>query len=449
MPLLQDRLVRGRGRAQKVWAYFVAGLEKAWNLLKKIAHPIDFNLEEANKQVDAELEKKLQEIDARKNEKENTSGAATDENLKKLQDQRKQSEQEYQDYKKKIATETSDAIQRRMQENEQKHQQIDKAHDESLRKQFEQENADKAKRQQQYDQQVKGAQDDVDKAKKEWQDAIDAAKKAPAGGAAEEPSELPMKPGTGAALDWAEARVSVAGTFNPNALWGFAGSPLLNRIAAATEATAKNTAKTGTAPTFSGGHSDMAVTVTEKIDSRKRSEGNVTCTFLVSGTSDQAAASSALMSDAPTTFEGMRRYWFPTVEPIRVDEVNDDGLWQGEVTYMHWPMLDINVQTITASTSGGTQHIKCSRNTAGRYSASGDAPDMGGCIGTTKDGVEGVDIIVPVFNFKVRKALPGKPNFSTLYNLTGKIDGGEFTVHDNWNGESIAVAAGECLFSRG
>jgi hypothetical protein len=182
------------------------------------------------------------------------------------------------------------------------------------------------------------------------------------------------------------------------------------------------------------------------MESRKVAEGNISCTFLISGTNDQTAAANALMADAPTTLECLRRYWFPGVEPVWSDDVQVDGLWTGTVVYMAWPRLEINIQTITASTSGGTQHIKCSRNTAGKYSASGDAPDMGGCIGASKDGVEGVDIIVPVFNFKVRKALPGKPNFSALYNLTGKINSGAFTVHDNWNGESVSVAAGECLF---
>jgi hypothetical protein len=68
------------------------------------------------------------------------------------------------------------------------------------------------------------------------------------------------------------------------------------------------------------------------------------------------------------------------------------------------------------------------------------APDCKGAIGVTPDGVEGVDITVPVYQFSETHYLPDSlvtPTYkATLFALTGRVNDGTFK----------GFAAGECLF---
>ena len=82
-------------------------------------------------------------------------------------------------------------------------------------------------------------------------------------------------------------------------------------------------------------------------------------------------------------------------------------------------------------------------------SAPGPAPDFKGAIGVTTDGVEGVDITVPVFSFAVTRYMaPASVTTAyvgNLYQLTGKVNSGNFTVTLD-NGVTLSFNAGECLF---
>jgi len=95
---------------------------------------------------------------------------------------------------------------------------------------------------------------------------------------------------------------------------------------------------------------------------------------------------------------------------------------------------------VAFDTTGGTQHITQSRQTISRTAASGAAPDFKGAIGVTANGVEGVDITVPVYAFTYTYYLAPEAVTQSfrlqIFALTGKVNSGSFR----------GFAAGEVLF---
>ncbi len=195
----------------------------------------------------------------------------------------------------------------------------------------------------------------------------------------------------------------------------------------------------------------MAVTVTEKYDSRALAGGDsatATLTYLIRGTADESAAYAALLAGAPATFNGMVQRSAAT-EPVHVDSTDANAsIWQGTVSYgrdgSQRPDVGDSSYSIgggSFDTTGGTFHVTQSISTSGRYAPAGQtAPDFKGAIGVSKDGVEGVDLTVPVYHFSetwilaaatVTDAYKGK-----LFALTGTVNNAAFR----------GLAAGECLF---
>jgi hypothetical protein len=152
----------------------------------------------------------------------------------------------------------------------------------------------------------------------------------------------------------------------------------------------------------------MAITVEERYDSPSITEGAdpaAELSFLIHGTADEALALQELQMQAP--------------EATRV-------------------CLGV---TFAFDTGGGTQHITQSRSTINGYAPSGEtAPDFQGAIGVTDNGVEGVDVTVPVYHFSETHYLDDAvvtPAYKgTLFALTGQVNSGSFK----------GLAAGECLF---
>jgi len=71
--------------------------------------------------------------------------------------------------------------------------------------------------------------------------------------------------------------------------------------------------------------------------------------------------------------------------------------------------------------AGGTQHITQSKDTVQSRAASGTtSPDFGGAIRVAIDGVAGVDIIVPVYQFS-------ETHYRTDLQVTGAYKGAFFT----------------------
>lgn len=187
----------------------------------------------------------------------------------------------------------------------------------------------------------------------------------------------------------------------------------------------------------------MSIVVTEKFESRRSTKGppennpSAELVYTVRGTNDDLAARSAAENESPSTYDGLPRQTV-SVEPVGFE------LWEATARYAHaqsgeFPQTGESV--FSFDTGGGTQHITQSKQTISSHAASGTtAPNFNGAIGVTADGVEGVDITVPVYQFSETHYLPASQVTqgykATLFNLTGKVNNG------SWKG----FAPGEVLF---
>jgi hypothetical protein len=133
----------------------------------------------------------------------------------------------------------------------------------------------------------------------------------------------------------------------------------------------------------------MAVTVTEKWDSREQSAGDqpsVDLRYLVLGTTDDITAHSELIAQTPTVYAGLVR------QSTHLERIAEDA-WEGSVRYGRYEPPQTGDSSYSFDTGGGTQHITQSLGTVGVWSARGVfPPNFRGGIGVTKDGIEGVDI---------------------------------------------------------
>ena len=142
----------------------------------------------------------------------------------------------------------------------------------------------------------------------------------------------------------------------------------------------------------------MPIIVREKWDSRERTKGEGSDPdsedriFFSRGTDDSIIAEDAAIAFAPNTVNGLDRrntsteriaedIWMST---IRYGEENNSQTEVGGVSYQF-------------DTGGGTQHI--TQALEQKNFPEPDAADYKDAIGVTSDGVEGVDIVVPVYNF--------------------------------------------------
>ena len=180
----------------------------------------------------------------------------------------------------------------------------------------------------------------------------------------------------------------------------------------------------------------MPVTVQERYG-RRVSDQSAELLYLVRGTADAGAARTALLTDAPTTYESLPR------DDAEVEELEGLDAYLGTVRYASpdGQAPETGESSFSFDTSGGSQHITQSLSTVGSHAPPGKtAPNFGGAIGVTQDNVEGVDITVPVYTFSETHYLPNSTVTNTykgtLFNLTGKVNTGAFKGLDG----------GECLF---
>ncbi len=189
----------------------------------------------------------------------------------------------------------------------------------------------------------------------------------------------------------------------------------------------------------------MPVEVTEKFESRQIttdvSNPSVELRYTIRGTNDDVEARSALADTSPAVYDpwGSGLIFLPRVS-ISVDPVGDN-LWEGVVRYGTIPQTN---ESVTAfEVGGGVQHITQSRQTVGRYTPSWwpFLIDFKGAIGVSEQGVQGVDIVVPVYRFTETHYLPDDRVTSAyrgiLYALHGKVNSAAFRGFE----------AGECLFA--
>jgi hypothetical protein len=184
----------------------------------------------------------------------------------------------------------------------------------------------------------------------------------------------------------------------------------------------------------------MPVIVEEKFDSRPSIAGDnpsVELRYIVFGTNDDLVAKSELADTSPDAYDGIPR------QSIEIDPLANE-IWEGIVRYSltHGePPPQTGESSFSFDTGGGTQHITHSRATVASYGAPGiTAPDFQGAIGVTDNGVEGVDIAVPVYHFSethfLADAVVTPAYKGTLFALTGKVNNASFK----------GFAAGESLF---
>ena len=184
----------------------------------------------------------------------------------------------------------------------------------------------------------------------------------------------------------------------------------------------------------------MPITVTEKFESRKSTKGDnpsAELVYTVRGTNDDLAARNSAETTSPATYDGHPR------QSVSVEPVGDE-LWEAVVRYgkaQGGSLPEPGESIFSFDTGGGTQHITQSKETVSSYAPSGSSPpDFGGAIGVTADGVEGVDITVPVFQFSETHYFTNEqvtPSYKgTLFTLTGKVNSGPFK----------GFQAGEVLF---
>jgi len=133
--------------------------------------------------------------------------------------------------------------------------------------------------------------------------------------------------------------------------------------------------------------------------------------YLIEGTTDEAAAMTALLAASATSYtftasgSGEADAVLPRqpaeIEPLHITA--SDGRWQGRVTYasrsggsQEAPTeLD---STFSFDTTGGTEKITRSRHASSRYPP-GVPPDLGGLIGWDGKQVQGCDRTVPIYKW--------------------------------------------------
>ncbi|MBI5725601.1 MAG: hypothetical protein HZA50_16705 [Planctomycetes bacterium] len=195
----------------------------------------------------------------------------------------------------------------------------------------------------------------------------------------------------------------------------------------------------------------MTITIEEKNKSRGGQTGDSASKkleYIVRGSSDDETVEAFALENIPATYRGLV-FQNIDVDPEWVDEDNDDGIWNITANYGVKPPTEVGESTFSFDTTGGTQHITQSLQTIARYAPPGKtAPDFKGAIGVTHDGVEGVDIPLPVFNFSIRRRIPvaqwSAAYAGILYSLTRTVNDAPFSV--TIHGDTYTFDAGECLF---
>ena len=179
----------------------------------------------------------------------------------------------------------------------------------------------------------------------------------------------------------------------------------------------------------------MAVTIHERFDSRETTVGespSVALRYVVRGTDEDAVVKALVAATAPQTYADLKRDSF-TVRPL------GGGVWDCEVQYVR-DESEQNAPQFSFDTGGGTEHITISLETVHRYAAPGEeASDYKGAIGVS-DRVEGVDIVVPVFQFTETHYFASgaitNAYIATVFRLTGRVNQSAFR----------GFAKGEVLF---
>jgi hypothetical protein len=181
----------------------------------------------------------------------------------------------------------------------------------------------------------------------------------------------------------------------------------------------------------------MPITVEEKFDSRDITRGqsaSAVLNYVIKGTDDDLAALTELQNTIPETYDGLPCLT-ANVQPIA------PLIWLGTARYGLTNQQDTGTASFSFDTGGGSQHITQSIATVNRYAPPGKtAPDFKGAINVTDNSVDGVDIVVPVYNWSdtyYKASVEVTDAYKNiLFNLTGTVN------NAGWHGYN----AGEVMF---
>lgn len=183
----------------------------------------------------------------------------------------------------------------------------------------------------------------------------------------------------------------------------------------------------------------MPTTIDQDWQGAKLTNGadpSIESNYNVHGTDDEYVAQADLEAALATFVGGL------VLQETQVIERMGPESWRFRARWGRLAPNESGDSTYEFDTGGGTAHITQSLNTLSGTPAPGvaTAPDFNGAIGVTSQGVEGVDIVVPVFNFSethyIDAASVSGAYIATLYNLTGKVSSTSYK----------GFAAGELLF---
>ncbi len=180
----------------------------------------------------------------------------------------------------------------------------------------------------------------------------------------------------------------------------------------------------------------MILAIQELFDSRDFSMGDDssgTTKYIVTGTGDESVASEYVRANTPVYWtvgfnQLVRTSWSITPD----GDPTDTERWRAEVTYgVRATSPDTGESSFSFNTGGATEHINNSLQTIASYDGSGSAaPDMKQTIGVTKDGVQGVDILVPTYTFSETHYIDADKVTDaykkTLRDLTGTVNQSSF-----------------------
>jgi len=137
---------------------------------------------------------------------------------------------------------------------------------------------------------------------------------------------------------------------------------------------------------------------------------------------DEIEVQSISLAGSPLNYNGLIR------RTIEITERFNSNTWKVLVRYdAPQPIEDPTPQPVFSfDSTGGTQHITQSIQTAGRYGPSASNL-LGGAIGYDGENVAGVDITVPVWNWQETHYLTdAQLNTPAYYALTGSVNSDVF-----------------------
>jgi hypothetical protein len=184
----------------------------------------------------------------------------------------------------------------------------------------------------------------------------------------------------------------------------------------------------------------MTTTVTNIQEGTEVSTGpnrSASLAYHVAGASTELDALAAVAGVAPVSFNGLPRT-SRSAEPLTGSK------YLVRVSYELNRPEDSSVAVESSfefNTGGGSETMYVSRSTVGTYSVAGlTAPSFSGGINVTDDGPQGVDRVVPVYQFSETHTIPAAnvtgAYKAALFGLTGTVNNAAFK----------GFAAGEVLF---